>query len=186
MIQVLLRQVTAKQRSIPDNIKRLHNEHTNAGSRPSVKQLLVVLCECLRQYNRVFIVLDAVDEYYVSDYESHQTLLSELSDIQRDIPINLLMTSRFSNTNFSSKFPGSIQKEIRAHEADILLYLNRKLPIFVVSVAGKVYLEEHIQSLVLQAADGMFLLAQLHTEYLMKMPTIRHLKRSLEALPRGK
>ncbi|KAI3161319.1 hypothetical protein DTO046C5_6555 [Penicillium roqueforti] len=185
MLQVLLRQVTAKQRSIPDNIKRLHKEHATAGSRPSVKQLLVVLCQCLRQYNRVFIVLDAVDEYYVSDYESHQTLLSELSDIQRDIPINLLMTSRFNNTNVSSKFPGSIQKEIRAHEADILLYLNRKLPIFVVSVAGKVYLEEHIQSMVLQAADGMFLLAQLHTEYLMKMPTIRHLKRSLEALPRG-
>ncbi|KAJ9295853.1 hypothetical protein DTO271G3_5876 [Paecilomyces variotii] len=185
MVQVLLRQVTAKNPKIPHNIQRLHDQYSQGSTRPPLKILLTELCESFRQYDRVFVVLDAVDEYYVSNYESHQILMSELARIQETTPINILMTSRFSNTHAIAKFPGSVQKEIRAQQQDIVLYLNARLPMFQTNVIGNVSLEKYIQSMVLRAADGMFLLARLHTEYLMMKPSIGFLKRALETLPRG-
>lgn len=185
MVQVLLRQVTAKNSKIPHNIQRLHDQYSQGSTRPPLKKLLTELCESFKQYDRVFVVLDAVDEYYVSNYESHQMLMSELAQIQETTPINILMTSRFSNTHATAKFPGSVQKEIRAQQQDIVLYLNARLPMFQANVIGNVSLEQYIQSMVLRAADGMFLLARLHTEYLMMKPSIGFLKRALETLPRG-
>ncbi|GFF68333.1 hypothetical protein IFM47457_02026 [Aspergillus lentulus] len=87
----------------------------------------VSLSQTAQSFQSIFVVIDALDEYYSSNSEELQVLLSALFIFEKDKPINILATSR-PNSEIMSQSEGCIRGEIRAQDNDILKYVNTTLP----------------------------------------------------------
>ncbi|KAK3995944.1 hypothetical protein QBC44DRAFT_386935 [Cladorrhinum sp. PSN332] len=136
-------------------------------------------------YSRVFIIIDALDECQPSS--GHMLdFLATLSETQTHERVNLsfLLTSR-PIPEIQERLPDNVQIEIRALDDDVRAYLDgniSRLPGFVRRGPG---LQNEIKDVITGAADGMFLLAQLHLESLIGCKSPKNLKRDLKLLPRG-
>ncbi|RHZ73695.1 hypothetical protein CDV55_107262 [Aspergillus turcosus] len=187
MLRSLLRQAVSHRTEMPPHIKDLYDRHNSEKKRkqPFLDETSTELRRTAQLYDRSFIIIDALDELYASDYESHQRLLKEMSFLQRNDSISLLITSRF-NSDIMSHFEHTKQKEISAQDDDLLLYINEKIPLFKSKAVGNEGIQQEIRNGVLKAADGMFLLARLHMEHLTDKPSIGLLKEALQTLPQGR
>ncbi|RHZ43686.1 uncharacterized protein CDV56_101993 [Aspergillus thermomutatus] len=190
MLRSLLRQSVSHRAEMPPHIQDLYDRHNSEKKRtqPFLDETLTELRRTAQLYNRFFIIIDALDEHYASDYESHQRLLKEMSVLQRHASVSLLITSRF-NSDIMSHFRHTRhtrQKEISAQDDDLLLYINEKIPLLKSKVVGNEDIQQEIRKGVIKAADGMFLLARLHMEHLMDKPSIGLLKKALQTLPQGR
>ena len=83
--------------------------------------------------SRVFIIVDALDDYQVYPVGTGLDSLSEIFTLQAKCGANVFTTSRFI-TESIKKFKESISLEIRANEEDVRRYLDGRmsqLPTFV-------------------------------------------------------
>jgi hypothetical protein len=111
-----------------------------------------ILCSVLSEYSKVFIFVDALDEY---PEEQRNTLLSHLSAL-RPAP-NLMLTSR-PHIKFDHIIADSDLVEVRATEADIRRYVDAqisKFPRLSKHVTNSADLREEIESTILRRSDGM-------------------------------
>ena len=158
-LSALLKQLIQPQPTVPRDVKALYENHRPKGSRPSSDEVAKVLHVIVRLYSRVFIIVDALDEYHVSDIDGHQQLLSEMFNLLDTNQVNLFATSR-PLAEIISQFDGCLRKEIRAHNEDILRYLNGRIPQLLQS---KIFSHPDypdvcnlIRSNIMRAADGMY------------------------------
>jgi hypothetical protein len=103
-------------------------------------------------YSRVFIVVDALDECQASN-NCRSIFLSEIFNLQVKYGVNIFATSRFI-PDITEKFNGSKSLEIRAHNGDILKYLDGRISQSE-SKCLKTYREE-IKTEITKAVDGMY------------------------------
>jgi hypothetical protein len=103
-------------------------------------------------YSRVFIIIDALDECQASD-NCRSRFLSEIFNLQIKCGANIFATSRFI-PDIIKKFNGSKTLEIRAHDQDILKYLDGRISQSE-SNCLKTYREE-IKTEITKAVDGMY------------------------------
>ncbi|OGM47366.1 hypothetical protein ABOM_003825 [Aspergillus bombycis] len=170
--------------SIPEFVRSFYKQHRTRNTRPSSDDLMGILVKVICAYTRTFIIIDALDECDGSG-GSRSEVLATLFSLQDTTRANLFVTSRHIHaieTEFYQR--RSIVLEIHARDEDIRRYLDghvARLPKFVLEKPG---LEENIKSMVIKAADGMFLLAYLHLQSLANMITISEIKRALEMLPK--
>ncbi|KAL2816405.1 ankyrin repeat-containing domain protein [Aspergillus cavernicola] len=183
MMRILLKQLVLRQ--VPTHIQQLYDEHAVNDFQLGVPFLSQTLLQTARMYDRVYVVIDALDELYMTDYEEHWRLLTEMSNLQQNASVNLLITSRF-DTGIILPFQEVKQKEIRAHKDDLLSYVDERLLHLRVNVHNNLALQEQIRSKIVRAADGMFLLAELHMNDLRDKTSIAHLKQALLTLPQGR
>src|SRR5947207_5778174 len=153
-------------------------------------------------YAKVFIIIDALDEYQASD-DSRRLFLRSIFNLQAQAHINIFATSRFI-PEIELQFERCIRKEIRAQHNDILRYLDGRIPQLLRSQISKYSdLQDLVRREVAKAIDGMyvlletysldlinsfcprFLLAQLHMDSLMSKPTAGDIKLALRNLPEG-
>ncbi|KAF7374372.1 Ankyrin [Mycena sanguinolenta] len=105
---------------IPTAVKELYHYHFPRGTRPSVDEILNSLRSVVVQYAKIYLVVDALDEY---PEEGRNTLLEYLSTIIVGPSIvNLLMTSR-PNITLTS-FSDVMLLEIQASDDDIRQYVE--------------------------------------------------------------
>ncbi|KAN0078968.1 hypothetical protein V8E54_005481 [Elaphomyces granulatus] len=107
---------------IVDNLIRRFQSDPKTGI---ANEILRVLQPVARLYSRAFLVVDALDEYQVSN-GCRNTFLSELFNLQRTHGTNIL--------EITQKFQGSISLEIRASSEYVERYLEdslNQLPAFV-------------------------------------------------------
>lgn len=187
MLRTLLRQSVSHRAEIPPHIQDLYDRHNSEKkcTQPFLDETSTELRRTAQLYDRSFIIIDALDELYASDYESHQRLLKEMPFLQSNGSLSLLITSRF-NSDIMSHFEHTKQKEISAQDDDLLLYINEKIPLMKSKVVGNEDIQQEVRNGVIKAADGMFLLARLHMEHLMDKPSIGLLKEALQTLPQGR
>ncbi|KAH7377125.1 ankyrin repeat protein [Plectosphaerella cucumerina] len=182
LLSSLLRQLSQDQTSLPDCVKALYDQYKGK-TRPSLDQLCRVLQSVAKLFSRVFIVVDAIDECQLSD-GNRSTFLAELFALQSTSGANVFATSRLIQ-NITDRFKDSISLEIRAHPEDVRRYVKdniSKLPSCVERNPG---LQAEIVSKIERAADGMFLLAQLHFDSLMEETTAKNMRKALEMLHSG-
>jgi hypothetical protein len=74
-----------------------------------------------RNYTRVFIVIDALDEC-----QDTQALLPEIFKVQGATEANLFATSRLKNS-IQKAFAGSLLLEIHAREEDVKRYIDGRM-----------------------------------------------------------
>jgi hypothetical protein len=112
----------------------------------------VILSSVVADYSKVYIVIDALDEY--SDTKRH-TLVKHLAALKPNI--NLLFTSRPHITP-EMFFPNTPALEIRATEKDIRRYLDAQIQnSFRLSkhVQSRPELHQEIENQIIGNVDGM-------------------------------
>jgi len=159
LLLTLLRQLAQKQPAVPADIKNLYDQHRTKGSRPSLDEIVRVLHSTLQIFSRAFIIIDALDEYHVSNSGGQKRLLSEVFRLQGQAQLNLFATSRFVS-EIISQFEGCISKEIRAQDDDVLRYVNGRISQLLRSRISKHTeypdLQNTIRSDIVKAVDGMY------------------------------
>jgi Cdc6-like AAA superfamily ATPase len=126
LLSSLLKQLAQERPAMPTDVKNLYKHHRAKGTRPSFNEIVRVLHSTIRLYSRVFIIIDALDEYHASNNEGLNRLLLGVFGLQDHVQLNLFATSRFV-LEITSKFDGCILKEIRAQDDDVLRYVNGRI-----------------------------------------------------------
>ena len=159
LILSLLKQLAQKHMIVNTEVKTLYERHRTRGSRPSMDEIARALQSTVQLYSRVFFIIDALDEFYVSNNEEQKRLLSEIFGLQKQAQINLFATSRFIS-EIISQFERCSSKEIRAQNDDILSYVNGRIPRLLKSRISNYPDYAHLQSTIgrdiVEAADGMY------------------------------
>ncbi|KAH0551529.1 hypothetical protein GP486_007255 [Trichoglossum hirsutum] len=152
----LLKQLAQKRPVVPPDIKRLYEHHRTKGTRPVFAEIVEVLHSTIKLFSRMFIIIDALDEYHASDSGGLKKLLSGVIGLQHQSRLNLLATSRFV-TEITSQFEGCILKEIQAQDDDVLRYVNGRIPQLLRSQISKhPDVQDTIRRAIAKAADGMY------------------------------
>jgi hypothetical protein len=133
---------------------RLYARHREQRTRPSLDEMHGVLHTVISQYSRVFIVVDALDEY---PEEHRNILLGCLSTLGPTV--NLMLTSR-PHINIENAFANSNLEimEVRAREHDIRRHIDGQI---VKSsrlsrhIKNSPNLREEIVTTILRRSDGM-------------------------------
>ncbi|KAJ5160570.1 uncharacterized protein N7482_007574 [Penicillium canariense] len=199
----LLKQLALKGSSVAPHIVKLYSQHNSQNTRPNQTEVQVELLKLAKDSDKVFIVMDALDEYCSWNLEEMQQFLSAIFRLQQEANVSIFATSRF-NSDITSLFPNSVSKEIRAQQGDILTYVNNRMPRLLLSnISGHTEVQEQVRRSIVKAADGMyvgdnlliyvyvaniltrFLLAKLHMDHLMGCPSVGDLEEALSTLPYG-
>ncbi|KAJ7791990.1 hypothetical protein B0H14DRAFT_3160615 [Mycena olivaceomarginata] len=100
----------------------LYLKHREQRTRPSMEEVHAVLRSAVAEYAKVYILIDALDEYP----ENQRYILLEVL-ATRGLKANLIVTSRPHITVDSTLFPNMQALEIRATEEDIHRYLDGQI-----------------------------------------------------------
>ncbi|KAJ7274220.1 ankyrin repeat-containing domain protein [Mycena rebaudengoi] len=129
--------------------------------RPSVDEVDEVLRSAVAEYSKVYILIDALDEYP----ENHRHPISP--------PTPFFLTRKLSR--------------FRATEEDIHSYLDAQIQRsfrLAKHVQSRPELRQEIETAVVSNVDGMFLLAKLHVDALTTKSTVKALRDALNNLPK--
>ncbi|KAJ7278175.1 ankyrin repeat-containing domain protein [Mycena rebaudengoi] len=153
----------------------LYQKHHETGTQPSVDEMHALLSSAVEDYSKVYIVIDALDEYPET---KHHALLKHLAALRPNI--NLLFTS-WPHIPPKMFFPNTPSLEIRATEEDIHRYLDAQIQnSFQLSkhVLSRPELHQEIENQIIGNVDGMFLLAKLRIDSLTIKTTIKAVPQS--------
>ncbi|KAF8135843.1 hypothetical protein K438DRAFT_1640059, partial [Mycena galopus ATCC 62051] len=183
LLAALWRQLVAGK-SI-SRVQELYRVHREPGSRPSLEDGLNVLRSVISECSKVFIIVDALDEYHDHDRDLLLRQLSLLQPSLRGTSVNLMLTSR-SYIMIGHCIPNFTALEIRATAEDIRAYLTGRIrtsPRISKHIRNSPGLRDAIEERVVESNDGMFLLAKLRIDSLER-PTLRTVREALASIPR--
>ncbi|KAL3456000.1 hypothetical protein BJX64DRAFT_53254 [Aspergillus heterothallicus] len=158
----LARQLVQNLPSLPQELTAAYTRHVNKGTRPSVAEVVSMLLPILQNHSRVFILVDALDEF------EHSSLgfLNEMFYLQSKTAMHIFATSRFV-PEIMEKFHGAETREIRATDEDIQRYVDSTMSSLPQFVRNSFDLQEEIKNAVVNGVDGMFLLGHLYMDSLI-------------------
>ncbi|CAG9956662.1 unnamed protein product [Clonostachys rosea f. rosea IK726] len=177
LLASVLRQLTQCVRPLPESLKNLYSMHGMKQTRPSEKELLEALRFVIPSYSRVFLVIDALDECQTPNNRI-VNFLDKLVEFQRKYGINIFATSRYI-PHIINYFGSRASLEIRARKEDITRYVNGQMYQLPFHVQANEKLQEEIRAEIVDAADGMFLLAQVYVGFLKDKMTPNDVRASL-------
>ncbi|KAF3219549.1 hypothetical protein TWF679_011015 [Orbilia oligospora] len=157
LLASLLKQLAAQsQYALPDIVKKLHKSHLAQKTRPENKDIIGALRLVIQTFSRVFVIVDALDEYPASN--GRAKFLTELFHLHDNYGVNIFATSRFIPEITKIFERGTMPEsratvEIRAHDEDVRNYLDGQI-----SQLGDTLLEEyreHIKTEIANAARGI-------------------------------
>ncbi|KAL7931924.1 ankyrin repeat-containing domain protein [Trichoderma chlorosporum] len=179
----LLKQLAKPQHPLPRVVKDLHNKHNSNRTRPSVDELTHAVHSMVREYSRVYIITDALDECRVSD-NTRSDVLSGIFTLQSKTRVNVFVTSRFI-AQITDRFCNVPTLEVKAKEEDIRQYLAGNIHHLPNFVRNNTSLQEEIITSILKVVGGMFLLAQLYLDSMKGKTTPNEITFALEKLATG-
>ncbi|KAJ6579088.1 hypothetical protein DFH09DRAFT_979758, partial [Mycena vulgaris] len=168
-------------KSIPFEVDALYDHHNERQTRPPLEEFCRVLNTAITQYLKVYLIIDALDEY--PEHARHPFLEYLVTLVPK---INIMMTSR-PHIGLDSVFPDLQILEIRATEDDIHRYLTMQIkhsPRLSKHIRSRPELQDEIQATIVDNSKGMFLLAKLHIESLAAKNTIKAVREALQHLPK--
>ncbi|TFB05511.1 Ankyrin repeat domain-containing protein 50 [Trichoderma ghanense] len=180
LIASLVKQLSRKRTRLPDVVRELYRKHKKEDTRPSLDELVEALRSVAAVYSKVVVVIDALDECVASN-RSRSRLLSYVSSLRTSTAVSLFATSRHV-PDIEKEFEKSLKREVLASEEDMRRYIKAHmghLPDFLSNMDD---LKREIETEILQAAQGMFLLVHLNIEFLKGKTSIAEVKSTLESL----
>ncbi|KAF5689763.1 ankyrin repeat protein [Fusarium circinatum] len=183
LLSILLKQLVAKLPSLPVDINSLYASHKERQKRPERQDIFNALQNVVAQHSKVYLIVDALDEYGPSG-SSRESFLSLLRKLQRRHKINVLMTSRFDTriiAEIDNIFGNVIELEILGSTEDIARYVEHNLSILPSAIKGNKSLNEDIIKKISESAKGMFLLAQIYLKLLSYKTSETEMRRQLTA-----
>ncbi|KAF7343797.1 NACHT and ankyrin domain protein [Mycena sanguinolenta] len=168
-------------RDIGSLAQDLYNQHREKGTAPSLEEAASILMSRVTELAKVFIIIDAMDEYP----EAQQCiLLKHLVEIGSKV--NLMITSRPNISPEDYSFQGVQTLDILARPEDIQTYIDVQInsSALVHRIKEKPELRESIHTAINDAAHGMFLLVKFQLEFLCTKRTIKAVREALKRLPK--
>ncbi|KAF7330102.1 Ankyrin 2,3/unc44 [Mycena sanguinolenta] len=162
--------------------ENLYKQHRKKGTAPSLEEVASVLRSRISELSKVFIIIDAIDEY--PEFQRH-ILLKQLEKMH-DI-VNFMITSRPNISLEDYSFQNLKTLDISAMPEDIEAYIDAQInlsPHLSRHVKQKSDLREEIHTKITSTVDGMFLLAKLHLQSLCTKKTIKAVRDALKELPK--
>ncbi|PSN61088.1 hypothetical protein BS50DRAFT_652779 [Corynespora cassiicola Philippines] len=151
LLAAMLKQLVQDQPSMAEPLYSMHNHHEIQKTRPSLEEILGALQSVLAHYQRVYVVIDALDECV---HDVRDELLSKLRHVQSKTDVRVMATSRFI-PDIVEQFSGMPELEVRADAADVKRYVvgqTRRLPR---CVQRDDKLQQLVQDEIVKAVDGM-------------------------------
>ncbi|KAJ6438029.1 putative AC9 transposase [Purpureocillium lavendulum] len=182
LLASVVKQLAGRQPSVLGNVKAVYDRHELSRTRPSLEEITGLLQIVAPAYSRVFIIVDALDECQGSG-RCRARFISELFDLQKRHEINILTTSRFI-PEVVDRFKSGVSLEIRASAKDVARYLEHHIQELPTLVQEDRQLQEEITLGILEAVDGMFLLAPIYLISLQDCITPNEIRSSLELFPK--
>ncbi|KAF1935332.1 ankyrin, partial [Clathrospora elynae] len=183
MLAAILKQLVQGRPSTVEPVERLYKQHADRGIKPSPDELYIALRDVLAHYSTVHIVIDALDECQNSDGTRVQ-FLTKIRDLQAGQNVCVMVTSRFI-PDIVDAFRESLTLEVRANREDVKRFVAGQIYRLPGCIKRNPALQEIVQEKIVEAVDGMFLLARLHTDSLLDKRTAKDVKSTLAKLSKG-
>jgi Cdc6-like AAA superfamily ATPase len=153
LVASVLKQLCQRRPDIPDAIQAMYRKHGMAQTKPPIEELRVALRAAVKLFSRVYLVVDALDEWQNTE-GARSSMLNELLVLQAETHLNLFATSRPVG-DIKRCFSGLPSIDISASQEDIALYVEghqNLLPEFVGQTSG---LLDKIKETLSEASQGM-------------------------------
>ncbi|KFZ16979.1 hypothetical protein V502_04810, partial [Pseudogymnoascus sp. VKM F-4520 (FW-2644)] len=183
LLAAILKQLVQERPLYGEPVASLYKRHANRRTHPSLDEIRTALNYVLNNYSKSYIIIDALDECTDSD-GTRSELLTILKNLQATTDISLMATSRF-DARIEQSFQGSTMLEIRASDADVTRFVAGHIRRLPKCVRRDPELQAEIQDGIVQAVDGMFLLARLHLDSMQGKGTKKEIRSTLKTLPKG-
>ncbi|KAJ6024087.1 hypothetical protein N7540_004884 [Penicillium herquei] len=152
----LVKQLARQLPIFPEPVEDLYDTYQALKTKASVNDLIEILETTIFRFQRVFIVIDALDECHMAD-GSRDMLLDQLFALQNNHMLGILATSR-ENPDISCQFAGCPSLMIRANESDIERFLRGQMSVLPNFVRNKPDLQQEIVDKITTAVDGMYVI----------------------------
>ena len=156
LIACLARQIIGYPKVLPQKLKEMHKELEHQKRWPSFDELRKLLIALCNQYDRVYVVVDALDE--CEAIRDRRLLLPVLEELPRTSG-RLFVTSRPNNEDISNTFAKQSKITIAASESDLRQYVAERIAEEERRTSAtrfKPELKESIISTVSAGASGMY------------------------------
>lgn len=148
------RQLIQQKNAVHSAATELYRRYHTRSTRPTRQEIQSLFESLLSDYQRVFIIIDALDEADVLQ-PSQADLLDEISRIQKLYGnVNLMATSR-QRPDISARFDSCEQMCVRAHDDDLHVYLDSRMSELTGGVVRNIKLQDEIKEQIVKVADGM-------------------------------
>lgn len=173
-------QLLESQRPLSEKVKELHKKHAERGTRPSSEELIMFVRTEYSTLDKIYIVVDALDEIAESRRSVLFTQLITLSPA-----VKLFVTSRHIEP-IHDDLTAAMRLEVRASDVDLRTYIGRRLQDenrlsrYITTATD---LEGQIISTIISKAGGMFLIARLQMDMIANRTSIKAVRKALNHLP---
>ncbi|KAH7075083.1 hypothetical protein FB567DRAFT_183203 [Paraphoma chrysanthemicola] len=174
----LLRRLVQIRSTIPQSVLEAFQKFGRS-QRLTRSQCIEYLGLTSKQFSKIFLVVDALDE---CDAEVMGEFIQTCSSLRKQSNIRLFMTARLIPSiqrMIKRELGETPHLEIRARDHDIREYFNSRRTRFKYSWVNDASLCERACKKVLEASGGMFLLARLHVDQLATMVVSKTVEKAL-------
>lgn len=119
----LLRQLCERLSPLPEGIMQLYNQYKPRRVKAPPERILSELESVSSLFSKVFMVVDALDEWRATEHADLYSLPGELLHLQRKLAMNLLATSR-PIPLLANQFNDYPSISITAQQQDIYAYVD--------------------------------------------------------------
>ncbi|KAL4966558.1 ankyrin repeat-containing domain protein [Aspergillus stella-maris] len=186
LIASLAKQLARQYPSSPHVVEEFYQMHYKEKQRPSVQKMILLLKKLMSGFKVSIIVLDALNECKDTNGTLGKFMQSlfQLQEQNIGTATNIIATSR-TNQNIKALFRKATSVvEIRAQDDDLTRYLDAGLNCVQPEKMDD-YLREQARTKIVKASDGMFLVARLHINHILTLPTKGHIHDALDNLSHG-
>lgn len=153
LLAAILKQLVQARPSISEPVNRLHKQHADRRTKPTLEEIFGALQSVLANYSSVYIAVDALDECLDRDGDRSQ-FLSRLRDLQGRTDLRLMVTARFI-PDITDEFNTGPTLEIRASDEDIKRFVVGQTYRLPKCIRRDNALQSLVQIKVVEAVDGM-------------------------------
>ncbi|KFG77469.1 Pfs, NACHT and Ankyrin domain protein [Metarhizium anisopliae] len=197
LVASLLRQLSQERSPLPETVSVLYHKHKHGSTIPSLEEISKALHSVVALYQRVYIVVDALDECEKSGTRAR--FLSELFSLRDKNRVQIFVTSRyiseiteqFKSGPFLDVYAGTDMFEgdqffkFRASTEEISSYLDSQLCKLPCSLIQNSEIRAQIKARIIESACSTIFLAQLQFNSLLDKFTLREIRAALNMLPTG-
>ncbi|KAF5847672.1 hypothetical protein GGP41_008948 [Bipolaris sorokiniana] len=182
LLSGLLKQLVSQHLLLPKQVEDCFTIHQQEYS-GRARAIMLTLEAVIASFSRVFIVLDAVDEC-LAPAQHCTDLLCAIQELQKRHKLQLLATSRLI-PEVTERFTAASVLQIQANSQDVRKYLTEQIHRLPGFVRKDVQLQNEVVSNIVEAVQGMFLLAKLHLNSMVGKRSKKALRTSLHGLATG-
>jgi hypothetical protein len=155
MLAAILKQLVQCRPSIvDDSVERLHKQHANQGTRPSLDEVFSTVRDVLTRYPTVYIVIDALDECQDG---TRRQFLAKLRDLRAGRDVRLMATSRFISEIIDAfRDLQTLMLEVKANKEDVKRFVAGQIYRLPKCIQDDLALQDMVQEKIVDAVDGMY------------------------------